>query len=58
MTRKKVRFVWTDVHQKHFQLIKDRLCSDRVMVPYDLDRETRLFSDGSRGSTGHGSTEV
>ena len=46
LTRKKVRFVWTRVHQEHFQLIKDRLCSDRVMVPYDLSRETKLFTDG------------
>ena len=46
LTRKKVRFVWTDMHQKHFQLIKDRMCSDRVMVPFNMERESRLYSDG------------
>ena len=48
LTRRKVRFTWTAKHQKHFQLIKDRLCSDRVMVPYDLKRETRLYTDGGQ----------
>lgn len=46
LTRRKVRFSWTAEHQKHFMLIKERLCSDRVMVPFDLKRETRLYSDG------------
>ena len=46
LTRKKVKFTWTAKHQKHFELIKERLCSDRVMVPFDPERQTRLYSDG------------
>ena len=46
LTKRKTKFVWTARHQQHFQLIKDRMCSDRVMVPFDLKRETRLYSDG------------
>ena len=46
LTRRKTKFSWTEVHQRHFQLIKERLCSDRVMVPFDPARATRLYSDG------------
>ena len=46
LTRRKTKFTWTAQHEEHFQKIKDRLCSDRVMVPYDPARSTRLYSDG------------
>ena len=46
LTKKKVRFTWSELHEKHFQLIKERLCDDRVMVPYDPARKTRLYTDG------------
>ena len=46
LTRRGRKFTWTDLHQKHFDLIKERLCSDRVMVPFDPKRETKLFADG------------
>ena len=46
LTRKKTRFSWSEMHQKHFELIKERMCSGRVMVPYDMKRETKLFADG------------
>ena len=46
LTRRKVKFSWTARHQKHFDLIKERLCSDKVMVPFDPARSTRLYSDG------------
>ena len=46
LTRRKTKFSWTEVHQKYFELIKERLCSDRVMVPFDPERDTRLYSDG------------
>ena len=39
-TRRKTKFSWTEVHQKHFELIKERLCSDRVIVPFDPERDT------------------
>ena len=46
LTRRGRKFTWMDLHQKHFNLIKERLCSDRVMVPFDPKRETKLFADG------------
>ena len=46
LTRKKSRFSWSEIHQKHFKLIKERMCSGRVMVPYDMGRETRVYTDG------------
>ena len=46
LTKRKVKFTWTEKHQSHFDLIKERLCSDRVMVPFDPARDTRLYSDG------------
>ena len=46
LTKRKVKFSWTARHQKHFDLIKERMCSDRVMVPYDPARATRVYTDG------------
>ena len=46
LTKRRVKFSWTARHQRHFDLIKERLCSDRVMVPYDPARATRVFTDG------------
>ena len=46
LTKQKVKFTWTKQHQEHFDIIKERLCSNKVMVPFDLDRPTRLYSDG------------
>ena len=48
LTKRKVKFTWTAKHQKHFEMIKERMCSDRVMVPFDPDRSTRLYSDGGQ----------
>ena len=42
LTKKKAKFSWTAELEENFQEIKRRLCSDRVMVPYDLGRRTRL----------------
>ena len=46
LTKRRVKFTWTTKHQRHFELIKERLCSDRVMVPFDHARSTRLYYDG------------
>ena len=46
LTKKGQRFKWTKVHQRHFDMIKERLCSDKVMVAYDPGRETRIYTDG------------
>ena len=42
LTRRGRKFTWMDLHQKHFNLIKERLCSDRVMVPFDPKRPNCL----------------
>ena len=47
LTRKKSRFTRSETHQQHFELIKERMCSGRVKVPYDdMERETRVYTDG------------
>ena len=46
LTRNGTKFTWTEEHQKHFELIKERLCGDRVMVPFDPKRKTRHYTDG------------
>ena len=60
LTRRKTKFTWTAKHQKHFQCIRTRLVSDKVMVPYDPTRDTRLYSDGgpegAQATAGHPAT--
>ena len=46
LTTQKARFTWTEEHEENFKMIKERLCSDRVMVPYDVTRKTRIYTDG------------
>ena len=50
LTRRQTKFTWTEKHQKHFKPIRSRLVSDKVMVPFDPARDTRLYSD--RGPEG------
>ena len=50
LTRQGKKFTWTEVHEENFHAIKERLCSDRLLVPLDPYRDTRLYSDG--GSKG------
>ena len=47
LTKKNARFIWGNKEQTCFNEIKNRLCSDRVLVPYDLSRNTRLYVDSS-----------
>ena len=37
--------------EENFQQIKARLCGDRVMVPYDPARETRVYTDSGPEGT-------
>ena len=46
LTRRKTKFTWTAKHQEHFEHIRERLCSNKVMVPFDPTRDTRPYSDG------------
>ena len=47
LTKKNVRFYWGQEQEEAFQQIKDRLCSDDILVPYDTSLETRLYIDSS-----------
>ena len=54
LTKKKTKFSWTADLEEKLQEIKRRLCSDRVMVSYDLRRRTRLYTDaGPEGTQQH-----
>ena len=46
LTRGKKKFTWSKEHETSFNLIKERLCGDHVMVPWDPDRDTRIYTDG------------
>ena len=47
LTKKNVRFHWGQEQEEAFQQIKNRLCSDDILVPYDTSLETRLYIDSS-----------
>ena len=47
LTKKNAHFHWGPRERKAFNAIKDRLCSSRVLVPYETDRKTRLYVDSS-----------
>ena len=51
LTKQQVKFKWTEEMEKNFQEIKVRLCGDRVMVPYDPARKTRVYSDSGPEGT-------
>ena len=43
LTKKNAHFQWGPKEKRAFNTIKDRLCSSRVLVPYEADRKTRLL---------------
>ena len=47
MTKKHARFIWGLREQTSFEELKARLCSERVLVPYDTKRKTRMYVDSS-----------
>ena len=47
LTKKYSRFRWGNQEEEAFKEIKKRLCSNRVLVPYDMEKETRLYVDSS-----------
>ena len=51
LTKPQVKFKWTDEMEKTFLVIKARLSGDRVMVPYDPARKTRVYSDSGPEGT-------
>ena len=51
LTKKHARFSWGSVEEEVFQELKKRLCSDRVVVPFDTSLDTRLYVDSSYAGT-------
>ena len=47
LTKKYARFRWGVSEDTAFKELKKRLCSDKVLMPYDLSRKTRLYVDSS-----------
>ena len=47
LAKKNVRFSWGLEQEQSFKELKDRLCSDNVMAPYDTGKDTRLYVDSS-----------
>ena len=47
LTKKNVRIHWGQEQEEAFQQVKDRLCSDDILVSYDTSLETRLYVDSS-----------
>ena len=39
--------MWSDTHQKAFQVIKDTVCDDALLYYYDKNRLTFIEIDGS-----------
>ena len=51
LTKKNARFIWGEREMSAFKEIKGRLCSDRVLVPYDTRLNTQLYVDSSHIGT-------
>jgi len=51
LTRKYIRFSWGEKQECSFQELKKRLCSDRVLVPFDTSLRTRVYVDSSFAGT-------
>ena len=47
LTKKFARFRWGQREDFAFKELKNRLCSNKVLVPYDLSKKTRLYVDSS-----------
>ena len=47
MSKKGARFIWGDREANCFQELKDRLNSEKVLVPYNTKLKTRLYVDSS-----------
>ena len=47
LTKKYARFRWGKTEEDAFEELKKRLCSEKILVPYDLTKKTRLYVDSS-----------
>ena len=57
LMKKNLRFYWGQEQEEAFQQIKDRLCSNDVLVPYNISLEARLYVNsspvGTRATVAH-----
>ena len=51
LTRENTKFVWGPEQEWAFNELKNHLCSDDVIVPYDTQLPTRLYVDSSTVGT-------
>lgn len=47
LLRKDIPFIWTDEHQKAFDLLKQKLCEAPILIYPDLKKEFILMTDAS-----------
>ena len=51
LMKQQVKFKWMEAMEDNFQELKARLGGDKVMVPYDPARETRVYTDSGPEGT-------
>ena len=47
LTKKYARFRWSHRESEAFEELKKRMCSDKVVAPYDITKPTRMYVDSS-----------
>jgi hypothetical protein len=47
LTKKNAHFIWGHRQNEAFEEIQIRLCSNRVLAPFDTSRQTRMYVDSS-----------
>ena len=52
LTRKDVPFLWSNVHQRAFQQLKNSLASDAIMIRPNPNKPYRLYTDSSSYAVG------
>jgi len=48
LLKKNVAYVWLQEHQDEFEKVKEMLCSDMLVKPFDMSLDTELYTDASR----------
>jgi hypothetical protein len=52
LTRKDIGFIWSDVADRAFQILKDLFITEPILVPFDPERETVVETDSSGYANG------
>ena len=53
LTKKGVEFIWSDIHQKAFDILKKKLSSPPILVHYNPELDTELRTDASTIGIGY-----